>query len=158
MGVGTDIHELERTADAIKRRGIRYLERLFTANEIAAGKNRRDAAGFFARRFAAKEACAKALGTGITGRVGWHDIEITRDGPGAPKIALSGGALRRAFRLAPKGTEVGAHVSLATAGGMCVAIVVIEATWPVKHDLAPKVTNPSGRGKGRRALKKGQSR
>ncbi|WP_259245549.1 holo-ACP synthase [Bradyrhizobium elkanii] len=127
MGVGTDIHELERTADAIKRRGIGYLERLFTVNEIAAGKNRRDAAGFFARRFAAKEACAKALGTGITGRVNWHDIEITRDGPGAPKIALSGGALQRARRLAPKCTEIHAHVSLATARGLCVAVVVLEA-------------------------------
>src|SRR5438270_13615904 len=96
IGIGTDIHEVERTADAINRRGIRYLERLFTTKEIAAGKNRRDAEAFFARRFAAKEACAKALGTGITGRVGWHDMEISTDRLGGPKIVLSGGALRRA--------------------------------------------------------------
>ncbi|WP_342291680.1 holo-ACP synthase [Bradyrhizobium ottawaense] len=112
----------------MKRRGIRYLERLFTANEIDAGTNRRDAAGFFARRFAAKEACAKALGTGITGRVGWHDIDISTDGLGAPKIALSGGALRRARRLAPKDSKISAHVSFTTARGICLAIVVVEAT------------------------------
>jgi holo-[acyl-carrier protein] synthase len=106
------------------------LERLFTANEIDAGEHRGDTAGFFAHRFAAKEACAKALGTGITGRIGWHDIEIFADGLGAPSIALSGGALRRARRLAPKGSEITAHVSLATAGGMSVAVVVVEAHPP----------------------------
>ena len=103
------------------------MERLFTAKEIDAGNNRRDADGFFARRFAAKEACAKALGTGITGRIGWQDIEISADGLGAPKMALSGGALRKAGRLSPKGSEVIAHLSLATASGMSIAIVLLEA-------------------------------
>jgi holo-[acyl-carrier protein] synthase len=106
------------------------LSRLFTMAEIQDGANRRDAAGFFARRFTAKEACAKALGTGITGRVTWHDIEISADGLGAPKIVLSGGALRRARRLAPKGSEITAHLSLATTGGMSVAVVVLEANAP----------------------------
>ena len=130
IGVGIDIHEIERTAEAVKRRGVGYLERLFTPNEIDAGNNRRDADGFFARRFAAKEACAKALGTGITGRVGWQDIETSADELGAPKITLSGGALRRARRLAPKGSGIIAHLSLATAGGMSVALVVLEANAP----------------------------
>lgn len=128
IGIGTDIHEVERTAAAVERRGNGYLERLFTANEIEAGKRRRNAAVYFARRFAAKEACAKALGTGITGRIGWHDIEIRTDGSGAPRIALSGGALRRARRLAPKGSDIIAHVSLATAGDVCIAVVVMEAS------------------------------
>lgn len=107
------------TVEAVKRRGAGYLERLFTANEIDAGTHRPDTAGCFARRFAAKEACAKALGTG---RVDWHDIEISVDGLlGAPKIELSGGALRRVRRLAPKGSEIYAHVSFASAGGISVA-------------------------------------
>ncbi|MCK1658617.1 holo-ACP synthase [Bradyrhizobium sp. 195] len=89
--------------------------------------------GFFARRFAAKEACAKALGTGVIERVGWQDIEISTDGSGAPKIALSGGALRRARRLAPKGSKITGHVSFATAKGMCIALAVIEARHPVCH-------------------------
>ncbi|OSI65613.1 holo-[acyl-carrier-protein] synthase [Bradyrhizobium canariense] len=130
IGMGIDIHEVERTAEAVKRRGVGYLERLFTASEIEAGRHRRDAAGFFAKRFAAKEACAKALGTGISGRIGWQDIEISADGLGAPTIALSGGALRRARWLAPKGSEITAHVSLASASGMCVAIVVVDANLP----------------------------
>ena len=130
IGVGTDIHEVERTAGAIKRHGIKYLERLFTASEIAAGKDRRDATVFFARRFAAKEACAKALGTGITGRISWHDIEVSSNGLGAPKISLSGGALRRARRIAPKNSEITVHVSLSTTTGMSIAVVVVEANPP----------------------------
>jgi len=63
IGIGTDIHEVERTAEAIKRHGVRYLRRLFTADEIDAGAGCQDSVGFFARRFAAKEACSKALGT-----------------------------------------------------------------------------------------------
>jgi holo-[acyl-carrier protein] synthase len=130
IGVGTDIHEIERTAEAIKRHGAKYLKRLFTAAEIAAGESRRDAACFFARRFAAKEACAKALGTGITGRVSWPDIEISTDELGAPKIAISGGALRRARRLAPKASKIAVHVTLASAAGMSIAVAVVEARPP----------------------------
>jgi holo-[acyl-carrier protein] synthase len=103
------------------------LDRIFTANEIDAGKHRRDTVAFFARRFAAKEACAKALGTGFSGRIGWHDIEIFTDELGAPKVILSGGALRRARRLAPKASTISAYVSLATAGGMSIALAVLEA-------------------------------
>jgi holo-[acyl-carrier protein] synthase len=136
IGVGTDIHEIERTAEAIKRHGAKYLRRLFTAAEIEAGASRRDAAGFFARRFAAKEACAKALGTGITGRVSWHDIEISTDELGAPKIAISGGALRRARQLAPKASQISVHISLATAGRMCIAVVVLEAHPPKNWERA----------------------
>ncbi len=127
IGSGIDIHEIERTAEAVQRRGIGYLERLFTPSEIAAGLCRKDPNGFFGHRFAAKEACAKALGTGITGRIGWHDIEIGTVELGAPTVALSGGALRRALHLAPKGSKISVHLSLATSGGMCVAFVVIEA-------------------------------
>jgi holo-[acyl-carrier protein] synthase len=133
IGIGTDLHEVERTAEAMRRRGPKYLTRLFTASEIEAGKNRRDAASFFARRFAAKEACAKALGTGITGRVNWHDIEISTDHLGAPKVAISGGALRRARRLAPNASRISVHISLAAASGMSVAVAIVEAHPPAPH-------------------------
>jgi phosphopantetheinyl transferase (holo-ACP synthase) len=81
--------------------------RLQLPAELAAGERRRDAAAFFARRFAAKEACAKALGTGITSSVRWLDIEISSDALGAPRIALTGGALRRMKRLLPRGRTAG---------------------------------------------------
>jgi holo-[acyl-carrier protein] synthase len=127
VGMGTDVFEVERTADAIARHGRRYLDRLFTPAELSAGDGRRDAAAFFARRFAAKEACAKALGTGITASVRWLDIEISNDALGAPRIALSGGALRRMKWLLPRGRTAGLYVSLATADGIAVATVILEA-------------------------------
>jgi holo-[acyl-carrier protein] synthase len=125
--MGTDIFEVARSAEAIERHGQRYLERLFTPAELTAGLKRRDPTTYFARRFAAKEACVKALGTGITGSVRWLDIEIVNDPHGAPRISLAGGALRRMKRLAPRGLAVAIHVSLATAHGVAIATVVVEA-------------------------------
>lgn len=132
VGFGTDVHDIERTADAIARNGSKYLERLFTASEIAAGEVRTDAAAFFARRFAAKEACAKALGTGISNSVRWLDMEIRNDELRAPHIALAGGAMRRAKKLLPPGSTATFHLSMATADGTAIATVIFEARFTLR--------------------------
>jgi holo-[acyl-carrier protein] synthase len=127
IGIGADCCDVERIAGAIERRGDRFLARLFTEAEQAAGAKRHEPAAYFARRFAAKEACAKALGSGITGRVGWHDVEVVNGPKGQPILRLTGGALRRAHRLMPKGHELALHVSLADDPPMALAFVIVEA-------------------------------
>jgi holo-[acyl-carrier protein] synthase len=127
IGIGADCCDVDRIAGAIERRGDRFLARLFTDAERAAGAKRPEPAAYFARRFAAKEACAKALGSGITKRVRWHDVEIVNGPKGEPSLRLTGGALRRAHRLMPKGYEPALHVSLADDPPMALAFVVLEA-------------------------------
>jgi holo-[acyl-carrier protein] synthase len=130
IGIGADCCEVERIAGAIDRRGDRFLARLFTDAERAAGAKRPEPATYFAGRFAAKEACAKALGSGITERVGWHDIEVLNRANGQPILRLTGGALRRAHRLMPKEHELALHLSLAHDPPTALAFVILEARPP----------------------------
>jgi holo-[acyl-carrier protein] synthase len=127
IGIGTDCCDVERIASAIERHGDRFLARVFTDAERAAGAKRPEPAVYFARRFAAKEACAKALGSGITERVRLHDLEVLNGPRGQPILQLTGGALRRARRLMPKGHELALHVSLADDPPTALAFVVLEA-------------------------------
>ena len=127
IGIGTDCCAVERIAGAIERQGERFLSRVFTAAERAASAKRPEPAAYFARRFAAKEACVKALGSGISKRVSWQDIEILNGPKGRPTLGLSGGALRRLNRLMPKGHKAMLHISLADDPPMAVAFVVLEA-------------------------------
>jgi len=94
VGIGIDATEIGRIADSIERWGDRFVDRVFTAGEIAYCRGKRDFASSFAARFAAKEAAMKALGTGHSRGVLWKDIEVFRHG-GPPQLRLSGGALRR---------------------------------------------------------------
>lgn len=91
-GIGIDIVEVARIADAIERHGEPFLARLFTADERSYCESRKPAARHYAARFAAKEAVSKALGTGIGANAGWIDIEVVHDSHGAPKIRLDGAA------------------------------------------------------------------
>jgi len=127
IGIGTDCCDIERIAGAIERRGDRFLARVFTDAERAAGSERPMPVTYFAKRFAAKEACLKALGSGITERVSWHDVEVLNGPKGQPTLCLTGGALRRLRRLIPKGHEPALHVSLADDPPMALAFVVVEA-------------------------------
>ena len=126
IGVGTDLCEVERVAGALERQGDRFRTRICSDRERALAVERANESLFFAGRFAAKEACAKALGTGITDRVRWRHIEVLAGRNGEPVLQLSGGALRRAARLAG-GDKVLAHVSITHDGPFAMAFVVLEA-------------------------------
>lgn len=92
IGLGTDIVEIDRIRDMIERHGDSFLQRCFTAAEIAYADKHRDAAVRFAGRWAAKEAVVKVLGTGFVKGITFHDIEVLPLDTGQPRIALSGGA------------------------------------------------------------------
>ena len=126
IGLGTDLCEVERIAGALDRQGDRFRNRICSDGEQALATARADEALFYAGRFAAKEACAKALGTGITERVRWRHIEVLAGRNGEPVLHLSEGALRRARRLAG-GEEVWAHVSITHDAPFAMAFVVLEA-------------------------------
>jgi len=99
IGVGTDIVELSRIAAVLDRHGPRFIDRVLVPSEREQLLTRGDDVRFLAKRWAAKEAVAKALGTGIGGEVSFHDITVSNDARGAPRIALSGGAEQVAKRL-----------------------------------------------------------
>jgi len=122
-GLGTDIIEIARIAQSIDRYGERFVQRIFTAGEIAYCQRKKSAAESFAARFAAKEAAAKALGTGISRGVSWLEIEVTRETGGRPLLALSGRAAERARELG----VVRMSVSLTHTREMAMAVVVMEA-------------------------------
>ena len=99
VGLGLDLVEVERIRALLEKSGDRFKERVFTEDEIAYCESCADAAMHFAARFAAKEAVAKALGTGFSSGVSWRDIEVKRSAEGAPTVLLHGGALRVAASL-----------------------------------------------------------
>lgn len=125
IGTGVDMVEIHRVELSIERFGERFLGRVFTARERAYCEDRRKgAAQSFALRFAAKEAFAKALGTGIRLGVNWKDIEVQSDSLGRPAIALHGGAATAAKKAGIQRT----HLSLSHDGPLAVAFVVVEGT------------------------------
>jgi len=99
VGVGTDLMEIARIEESIARFGDRFLARVFTPGEIAYCRRKKNAGESFAARFAAKEAGAKALGTGISQGVGWLELEVTREPGGKPALTLRGRAAARARAL-----------------------------------------------------------
>jgi holo-[acyl-carrier protein] synthase len=122
LGTGVDLIEVERIAQSIERFGSRFLERIYTEREIAYCRSKRNSAESFAARFAAKEAGAKALGTGINLGVTWREIEVKRSPMGRPDLELSGRA-----RLVAQGLGV-QRVTLAMThtAAMAMAMVVME--------------------------------
>ena len=103
IGTGLDATEISRIADAIERYGERFIERVFTAGEIAYCRSKRDFASSFAARFAAKEAAMKALGTGHSRGVYWTGIEVIRHG-GPPQLRFHDGAAARFDALGATGS------------------------------------------------------
>lgn len=123
LGLGTDLIEIERVQASIDRFGERFLERLFTPGEIAfCLRKKRHAAESFAARFAAKEAGAKALGTGISRGVGWKEIEVRREAGERPTLHLSGRANERAAAMGVRRLQL----SLTHSKGLALAVVVAE--------------------------------
>ena len=121
VGLGMDVTELDRIGAVYARHGGRFLEKLLTETERA--QMPRLAVPFLAARFAAKEAAAKALGTGFRGGIGLKDIEVTSDAAGKPEIRFSGKALQRAEAMG----VARSHVSISHGRDVAAAVVVLEA-------------------------------
>jgi holo-[acyl-carrier protein] synthase len=127
LGIGADLCDIRRIERTLARFGERFTHRIYTAGERARSEGRAATAASFARRFAAKEACAKALGTGMTDGVFWRDMEVVNLPSGRPTMRLTGGALKRLQAMTPSGQEAVIHVSLTDDPPTAQAFVVIEA-------------------------------
>src|SRR5512132_1529181 len=127
IGLGSDIVDVRRIADVIDRHGERFLDRIFTATERSKAEGRTNAVETYAKRFAAKEACAKALGTGLRCGVFWRDMGVVNLAGGRPTMKLTGGALTRLQAITPSGCEARIDVTITDDGPMAQAIVVISA-------------------------------
>jgi holo-[acyl-carrier protein] synthase len=122
LGLGTDLIETKRVQESMERFGERFLERIFTVGEIAYCMRKKNAAESFAARFAAKEAGAKALGTGISRGVSWKDFEVKRETSGKPTLHLSG----RAAELAAMMGIQRVQLSLTHSRELAMAVVLVE--------------------------------
>jgi holo-[acyl-carrier protein] synthase len=127
LGIGSDLCDIRRIERSIERFGDRFTHRIFTEGERARSDRRAARAPSYARRFAAKEACAKALGTGLSHGVFWRDMEVINLRGGKPTLRLTGGALERLRSLTPAGHEAVLHVSLTDDPPLAQAFVMIEA-------------------------------
>ncbi|HKM87305.1 MAG TPA: holo-ACP synthase [Xanthobacteraceae bacterium] len=127
LGIGSDITDVRRIAKVMERHGERFLDRIFTATERARAEKRRTRVETYAKRFAAKEACAKALGTGLRAGVWWRDIGVVNLPSGRPTIELTGGARRRLEAITPAGCEARIDLTMTDDGPIAQAFVVISA-------------------------------
>jgi holo-[acyl-carrier protein] synthase len=139
LGIGSDISDARRIAKVIERHGDRFLSRVFTDAERARAERRKTRVETYAKRFAAKEACAKALGTGIRSGVWWRDMGVVNLPSGRPTMRLTGGALRRLEAITPPGHEAQIDLTIADEGPMAVAFVVISAV-PVQKNAGGRPT------------------
>src|SRR5262252_9562376 len=131
IGIGSDLIDINRVAKVIERHGERFLDRIFTEAERAKAerraKNEKMVVATYAKRFAAKEACSKALGTGIRRGVWWRDMGVVNLPGGRPTMQLTGGAKRRLQAITPQGYEPRIDVTISDEGPMAHAFVVISA-------------------------------
>jgi holo-[acyl-carrier protein] synthase len=128
LGIGSDICDARRIAKVIERHGDRFIDRIFTPAERAKAEKRRNRVETYAKRFAAKEACAKALGTGLRAGVWWRDIGVINLPGGRPSVQLTGGAKRRLAAITPPGYEARIDLTMTDEGPMAQAMVIISAT------------------------------
>ncbi len=127
IGIGNDIIDINRVERTLERHGERFTQRCFTEIERAKSDRRLKRAASYAKRFAAKEACAKALGTGINRGVFWKDMGVVNLPGGKPTMALTGGAAARLAELTPEGHEAHVHLTITDDDPLAQAIVIIEA-------------------------------
>jgi holo-[acyl-carrier protein] synthase len=139
IGIGSDLVDIRRIERTIERHGTRFLDRIFTETERARAERRANRVETYAKRFAAKEACAKALGTGLRRGVFWRDMGVVNLPSGRPTMRLTGGALRRLRELIPDGCEAQIDVTITDEGPMAQAFVVISAV-PQSQNLSDFVT------------------
>lgn len=127
IGIGSDLIDITRVAKVIERHGDRFLTRVFTDIERAKAERRKNRAETYAKRFAAKEACAKALGTGLRAGVFWRDMGVVNLPSGRPTMLLTGGALARLSAITPAGYEARIDVTITDEYPTAQAFVVISA-------------------------------
>ena len=127
IGLGSDLIDTRRIERTLERFGARFTERCFTDLERVKSERRLRRAESYARRYAAKEACAKALGTGFRNGVFWRDIGVVNQPGGKPTIELTGGAAARLAAITPPGTRASIEVSLTDEPPLAQAIVIITA-------------------------------
>jgi holo-[acyl-carrier protein] synthase len=135
IGLGSDLCDIRRIQESLDRFGDRFTHRIFTEVERARSERKPDRAASYAKRFAAKEACAKALGTGLRHGVFWRDMGVVNLRSGRPTLALAGGAAARLAVMTPAGWEVLIHLSLTDEIPYAQAFVIIEAVR--RDDLPP---------------------
>jgi holo-[acyl-carrier protein] synthase len=136
IGIGSDLVDIRRVAKVIERHGDRFLDRIFTDTERAKAERRANneklVVATYAKRFAAKEACSKALGTGIRRGVWWRDMGVVNLPAGRPTMMLTGGALKQLQILTPDGLEARIDLSLTDDWPVAQAFVIISAVTPGK--------------------------
>jgi holo-[acyl-carrier protein] synthase len=127
IGIGTDLCDIRRIQTSLDRFGDRFKQRCFTELERTRSERKPDPAWSYAKRFAAKEACAKALGTGMRSDVYWRDMGVVNQPSGQPTIVLTGNAARHLNQMTPTGHEMRIHLTLSDEHPYALAFVVIEA-------------------------------
>ena len=127
IGIGSDLIAIPRVEKSLERFGERFVNRVYTPIEQAKSDGRKNRAASYAKRFAAKEACAKALGTGISRGVYWRDMGVVNLRGGKPTMALTGGAAERLKALTPEGFEAIIHLTITDDGPLAQAFVIISA-------------------------------
>lgn len=127
LGIGHDVCDIRRIEKTLTRFDRRFIERVFTSVEQAKSERRRMRAASYAKRFAAKEACAKALGTGLRWGVFWRDMGVVNKPSGQPTLALTGGALARLQSMTPPGYRAEIHLTLTDEPPHAHAFVMIVA-------------------------------
>jgi len=127
LGLGSDLIDIRRVEQSIERFGDRFLNRIFTDLERAKSDKRANRAASYAKRFAAKEACSKALGTGLRRGVFWRDMGVVNLPGGKPTLRLTGGALRRLEEMTPKGHTAVIDLTITDDFPLAQAIVIISA-------------------------------
>ena len=130
IGIGTDLVDVRRIERVIERHGERFLARIFTDTEREKAERRANRIETYAKRFAAKEACAKALGTGLNRGVFWRDMGVVNLPSGRPTLQLTGGARERLEALTPRGYEARIDLTLTDEGPLAQAFVIISASAP----------------------------
>lgn len=127
IGMGSDLIDIRRVERTLARHPERFVARVFTEIERKKSDGRKERAASYAKRFAAKEACSKALGTGLSHGVFWRDMGVVNLASGQPTMKLTGGAARRLAQMLPAGHEAFVHLTITDDFPLAQAFVIIEA-------------------------------
>jgi holo-[acyl-carrier protein] synthase len=127
IGIGNDLIDIRRIEKTLEKHGERFIKRVFTDIEIAKSERRAHRVASYAKRFAAKEACSKALGTGLSNGVYWRDMGVVNLPSGKPTMTLTNGAAEQLTRMTPPGKQAVVHLTMTDEYPYGQAIVIIEA-------------------------------